>query len=109
MELEQQSNASTRLALDAFRAADLNRFLVVCALVSDLYCPGYHQRQSLEKTSNLAYTAARYKIDTSKIVGTVREELSSKVKNRKGKSKEARKSKKVESRAPKRLTGKRQK
>jgi hypothetical protein len=40
-------------------ATDLNRFLVMCALVSDLYCPGYNPKQSLEKTSNLSRTAAR--------------------------------------------------
>ncbi len=32
-------------ALQAMKAADLNRFFVVCALVSDLYCPGYNPRQ----------------------------------------------------------------
>src|SRR5262249_3333410 len=41
-------------AVQAMRTADLNRFLVVCGLVSDLYCPGYNPKQSLEKTSNLA-------------------------------------------------------
>ncbi len=29
-------------AIQAMKAADLNCFLVVCALVSDLYCPGYN-------------------------------------------------------------------
>ena len=57
-------------------AADLHRFLVVCALVSDLYCPGYNPRQPLAKDSNLARTAARYKVDTTKIATTVRTELS---------------------------------
>ena len=37
-------------AVQGMKAADLNRFLVVCALVSDLYCPGYNPRQPLEKT-----------------------------------------------------------
>jgi ParB family transcriptional regulator, chromosome partitioning protein len=54
----------------------LQRFLVVCALVSDLYCPGFHSGQSLAKDSNLARTAARYKIDTTKITADVRAELS---------------------------------
>src|SRR5436853_2212350 len=36
-------------AVQAMKAADVNRFLVVCALVSDLYCPGYNPRQSLGK------------------------------------------------------------
>src|SRR5690242_2217326 len=59
-------------AVQGMKAADLNRFLVVCALVSDLYCPGYDPRQALEKNSNLARTAARYKIDTAKVVGASR-------------------------------------
>jgi len=71
--------------VQAMKPADLNRFLVVCALVSDLYCPGYNPRQSLEKTSNLARTAARYKVDSAKIATSVRAELSkakSKVKDK---------------------------
>jgi hypothetical protein len=62
-------------AVPAMKAADLNRFLVVCALVSDLYCPGYNPRQSLEKNSNLARTAVRCKLDSAKIAAMVREEL----------------------------------
>ncbi len=58
------------------KAADLSRFFVVCALVSDLYCPGYNPKQSLEKDSNLARTAIRYKIDAAKIGTAVRAELS---------------------------------
>ncbi len=57
-------------------AADLHRFLVVCALVSDLYCPGYNLRQSLAKDSNLARTAMRYKVDAAKTAASVRAELS---------------------------------
>jgi hypothetical protein len=63
-------------AVQAMKAADLNRFLVVCALVSDLYCPGYNPRQTLEKGSNLARMAARYKIDSAKIAAVVRAEVS---------------------------------
>jgi len=55
---------------------DLQQFLMVCALVSDLYCPGYNPRQPLAKDSNLARTAARYKIETAKLAATVRAELS---------------------------------
>ena len=65
-------------AVQAMKTADVNRFLVVCALVSDLYCPGYNPRQSLEKNSNLARMTARYKVDATKIVSTVRLELSRK-------------------------------
>jgi hypothetical protein len=62
-------------AVQGMKAADLNRFLVVCALVSDLYCPGYNPRQSLEKNSNLARTAGRYKVDTTRLVPQVRAEI----------------------------------
>ncbi len=63
-------------AVQAMKTADLNRFLVVCALVSDLYCPGYNPKQSLEKDSNLARTATRYKVDSAKIAAGARAELS---------------------------------
>jgi hypothetical protein len=62
-------------AVQAMKAADLNRFLVVCALVSDLYCPGYNPRQCLEKNSNLARTATRYKVDSAKVATAARMEL----------------------------------
>ena len=63
-------------AVQGMKAADLSRFFVVCALVSDLYCPGYNPSQSLTKDSNIARTAARYKVDSVKIATTVRAELS---------------------------------
>src|SRR5437867_5895858 len=62
-------------AVQAMTGADLHRFFVVCALASDLYCPGYNTRQSLAKDSNLARTAARYKVDSTKIATTVRADL----------------------------------
>ena len=61
--------------VQAMKAADLNRFVVVCALVSDLYCPGYNPRQSLAKDSILWRTAARYKVDTARVAAAVRAEL----------------------------------
>jgi ParB family chromosome partitioning protein len=70
-----------RAAIEGMTAADLYRFLVVCALVSDLYCPGYNPRQSLAKDSNLASAAARYKVDSAKITAAVRTELT-KAKNK---------------------------
>src|SRR6266513_864123 len=63
-------------AVQAMKTAGLHRFLVICALVSDLYCPGYNPRQPLEKHSNLARTAARYKVDSTKIAAAVRGEFS---------------------------------
>ena len=63
-------------AVQAMTAADLHRFLVVCALVSDLYCPGNNPRQDLAKDSNFWRTAARYKVDSAKIATGVWAELS---------------------------------
>jgi ParB family chromosome partitioning protein len=63
-------------AVRAMNPQDLQRFLVVCALVSDLYCPGFDSSQKLAKDSNLAQTAARYKIDAARITADVRAELS---------------------------------
>jgi hypothetical protein len=60
------------------KTADFHRFLVVCVLVSDLYCPDYNPGHPLEKNSNLARTAARYKVHTPKIAAIVRLELSRK-------------------------------
>jgi len=66
------------VAVNDMATADLNRFLVACALVSDLYCPSYNLSQSLSKESNLARTAARYNVDSAKIAAEVRTELSKK-------------------------------
>jgi ParB family chromosome partitioning protein len=65
-------------AVRGMAAADLNRFLVVCSLVSDLYCPGYNPKQPLGKDSNLALSATRYRVDTAKITAAVKGELSKK-------------------------------
>ena len=62
-------------AVQAMKAADLHRFLVVCSLVSDLYCPCYNPRQVLAKDSNLIRTAVRYKVDMAKVAAAVRAEL----------------------------------
>jgi ParB family chromosome partitioning protein len=62
-------------AVRAMNPQELQRFLVVCALVSDLYCPSFNPRESLGKDSNLARTAVRYKIDPATITTEVRTEL----------------------------------
>jgi len=59
---------------------EVQHFLIVCALVSDLYCPGYNPRQGLAKDSKLARTALRYKIDPEKVAAEVQTELSKKTK-----------------------------
>jgi hypothetical protein len=78
--------------VQAMTAANLHRFLVVCALVSDLYCPSYSRTQSLIKDSNLARTAVRYKVDTSKIATTLRKELAKTTKQHRLKPTTAKKS-----------------
>ncbi len=66
--------------------ADLNRFLVACALVPDLYCPGYSSAETLSKEANLMKAAGRYKVDASKMTAAVTAELSAKRKDRKAQS-----------------------
>ena len=62
-------------AVRGMSTPEVQHFLVVCSLVSDLYCPGYNPKQALAKDSNLASAAARYKIDTAKLATEVRSEL----------------------------------
>ena len=64
----------------AMTAADLNRFMVTCALVPDLYCPGYNSSDTLSKNANLATTASRYNVNVSKLTTQVSEALSRKTK-----------------------------
>src|SRR5712671_6998063 len=59
-------------------AADLNRFMVTCALVPDVYCPGYSSAETLSKEANLIRTAVRYKVDASKVTTQVTADLSAK-------------------------------
>jgi ParB family transcriptional regulator, chromosome partitioning protein len=63
-------------------AADLNRFLVTCALVSDLYCPGYSSSAALPTKSNLVTTASRHNVDVRKLTTQVSEALSRKAKHK---------------------------
>ena len=61
----------------AERVEKLTRVRVLDAIRKKLLCcPGYNPRQALRKESNLARTAIRYKIDTERVLATIREELS---------------------------------
>ncbi|MBS1867970.1 MAG: hypothetical protein JSS69_18825, partial [Acidobacteria bacterium] len=71
-------------AVREMNAPDLQRFVVACSLVSDLYCPGYNPRESLGKDSNLARAAARYKIDIARAASEVRAELTKSALKKKG-------------------------
>jgi hypothetical protein len=75
-------------AVRAMNPQDLQRFLVVCALVSDLYCPAFDSSPRLARDSNLAQTAARYKVDPGKLAAAVREELTKKTENAKNAKKQ---------------------
>ncbi|MGH9739365.1 MAG: ParB/RepB/Spo0J family partition protein [Candidatus Acidiferrales bacterium] len=68
----------------AMTTADLNRFLVICALVPDLYCPGYSSAEALSKEANLIKASVRYKVDASKVMSKVAAELSRKRKSGNG-------------------------
>jgi hypothetical protein len=57
---------------------EIHHFLLACALVSDLYSPGYAPGQALAKDSKLARTAMRYKINIPQLAAQVRSELSRK-------------------------------
>ena len=62
--------------IQAMTTADLNRFLVTCAVVPDLYCPGYSSAETLSKDANLMKAAVHYRVDASKITAKVTAELS---------------------------------
>jgi hypothetical protein len=85
-------------AIDGMNVADLNRFLVVCALVSDLYCPGYNPSQTLSRDSNLTCIAARYKVDIAKLAAAVREELSQNANSKQSKTPKTAQGRKTSSR-----------
>ena len=73
-------------AVLAMKTADVHRFLGICALASDLYCPGYNPKQSLAKDSNLARTAIRYKIDVGRVAAAVCADLTKNKKTKGGKT-----------------------
>lgn len=50
----------------AMTAAELNRFMVMCSLVPDLFCPGYSSAETLSKEANLMRTAGAMKSMTRK-------------------------------------------
>ncbi len=76
-----------KLALDRIRSmsiADLNRFMVTCALVPDLYYSGFGSDEVLSKEPNLSQAASRYKVNSTKIATAVKAELSRKGRNPRG-------------------------
>ena len=59
--------------LEAMTTVELGKFLMACALASDLYCPTYLSGATLAKDSNLLKEAAHYKINAATVLGEVRE------------------------------------
>ena len=68
--------ASTKL--EAMTAAEIGRFLVVCALASDLYCPTYLSGAMLAKDSKLAKEAEHYKVNGDRVLREVRDRITKK-------------------------------
>jgi ParB family transcriptional regulator, chromosome partitioning protein len=84
MSVDHEKLAEARIR--AMTAADLNRFMVTCAIVPDLYCPGYSSAETLSKEANLMRTALRYKVDAAKVTATVTAKYSRKRKGYRGKT-----------------------
>lgn len=73
-----------KLAQDQVRSmtnTDLNRFMVTCALVSDLYYSRFGGDEVLSKDSNLAQAAARYEVRPTEIAADVKAEIAAKRRN----------------------------
>jgi ParB family transcriptional regulator, chromosome partitioning protein len=84
MSVDHEKLAEARIR--AMTAADLNRFMVTCALVPNLYCPGYSSAETLSKEANLMRAALRYKVDAAKVIATVTAKYSRKRKGHRGKT-----------------------
>ena len=89
MSVDHEKLAEARIR--AMTAADLNRFIVTCALAPDLYCPGYSSAETLSKEANLMRTALRYKVDAARITATVTAKYAGKRKGHRGKTEVKRK------------------
>jgi len=77
--------ASARL--EKMTTAEIGKFLVMCALASDLYCPTYISGATLAKDSKLAKAAAHYRVHTARILRETREKLAKKSPKQKDHSK----------------------
>jgi ParB family transcriptional regulator, chromosome partitioning protein len=64
--------------LEKMTTAEIGKFLIVCALASDLYCPTYVGGGMLTKDSNLAREAAHYKVNAERILRDLKEKPASK-------------------------------
>jgi hypothetical protein len=64
--------------LEKMTTTEIGKFLMVCALASDLYCPTYVGGGTLAKDSSLAREATYYKVSAERIIGELKEKLTPK-------------------------------
>jgi hypothetical protein len=64
--------------LGSMTTAEVGRFLVVCALALDLYCPTYVSGAAFATDSNLAKAATHYRIKADKVLREIRESTAKK-------------------------------
>ena len=64
--------------VEKMTTAEIGKFVVVCALASDLYCPTYVGGGTLAKDSGLAREATHYKVSAVRILGELKEKLTPK-------------------------------
>jgi len=64
--------------LKEMTAAALGKFLILCALASDLYCPTYVSGVALAKDSRLAKEAGHYKVNGERILRELKEQIARK-------------------------------
>ena len=77
--------ASTKL--EKMTMAELGKFLVVCALASNLYCPSYLSGAALGKDSDLTKEAGHYKVNAKNVLREVTEKLAKKAPKQNNQSK----------------------
>ena len=68
--------------LEKMTTAGIGKFLIVCALASDLYCPTYVGGGTLANDSTLAREAAHYKVNAERIFGELKEKPTAKTAKR---------------------------
>ena len=61
--------------VEKMTTAEIGKFVVVCALASDLYCPTYLGGGTLAKDSSLAREATHYKVSAERILSQLKEKL----------------------------------
>lgn len=72
--------------LDKMTTAEIGKFLVVCALATELYLPAYYGATSLKDTK-LSREATHYKVNRERVLREVKEKLTPKAQKQKSESK----------------------